>query len=95
MVMIRPERIRLATAELAARPNGVSVTLVEMIFQGPVVRFVLRDGAGSQIIAHVDDEERPSGLAPGAHIWASWDPSAARLLPPRPPSRGDGDEGTV
>lgn len=95
MVMVRPERIRLAPTELVGRPSGIPVTLVEMIFQGPVVRFVLRDGAGSQIIAHVDDEERPNGVAPGAQIWASWDPSAARLLPPRPPLRGDGDEGAM
>ena len=59
------------------------MTLTEMIFQGPVLRCVLRDGADGEIVAHVDDDERPDGLQRGAEMWASWDPNGARLLPPR------------
>jgi putative spermidine/putrescine transport system ATP-binding protein len=85
MVMVRPERIRLAATPPSVAVNAIPVTLEEMIFQGPVVRFVLRDGAGCEIIAHLDDDERPSGIARGAALWATWDPSASRLLP-RPTS---------
>jgi spermidine/putrescine transport system ATP-binding protein len=81
-VMVRPERIRLSAAAPGGTANAIPVTLEEMIFQGPVVRFVLRDGAGSELIAHVDDDERPAGIARGAQVWASWDPAASRLLPP-------------
>jgi spermidine/putrescine transport system ATP-binding protein len=83
MVMIRPERLRLSAAEPVGNANSIPVTVVEMIFQGPVVRFVMRDGSGSEIIAHIDEDERPNGIARGATIWASWDPAASRLLPPR------------
>jgi spermidine/putrescine transport system ATP-binding protein len=83
MVMIRPERLRLSAADPVGNANAIPVTLVEMIFQGPVVRFVLRDGGGSEILANVDEDERPNGIARGATIWASWDPAASRLLPPR------------
>ena len=83
MVMVRPERIRLAAAQPTGQVNAIPVRLEEMIFQGPVVRFVLRDGGGAEIIAYVDDDERPSGLDRGDAIWATWDPSASRLLPPR------------
>ncbi len=93
MVMVRPERIRLAAAQPAGPVNTIPVTLAEMIFQGPVVRFVLRDAAGAEIIAHVDDDERPGGIARGATVWATWDPSASRLLPPRlvPAVEADGE----
>jgi len=83
MVMIRPERVQLGADEPGDQVNALPVTLIEMIFQGPVVRFVLRDGDDREIIAHVDDDERPSGIARGDRIWASWDPTGSRLLPPR------------
>jgi spermidine/putrescine transport system ATP-binding protein len=83
VVMVRPERIKLAVNEPGGGVNAVPVTVVETIFQGPVVRCVLRDTAGTEMIAHVDDDERPPGLARGARMWAVWDPAASRLLPPR------------
>jgi spermidine/putrescine transport system ATP-binding protein len=84
VVMVRPERIRLAAAEPSAPRNAIPVTLVETIFQGPVVRFVLRAAAGQELIAHLDQDERPTDVERGASIWACWDPAASRLLPPRP-----------
>ena len=83
MVMIRPERLRLVTEQPAAPLNAMPVTLEEMIFQGPVVRFMLRDADDREIVAHVDEDERPSGLNRGDRIWATWEPNASRLLPPR------------
>ena len=67
------------------------VTLVETIFQGPVVRCVLRDAAETEIVAHIDEDERPAGLQRGQRLWAAWEPNASRLLPPRaaePRARG-------
>jgi spermidine/putrescine transport system ATP-binding protein len=83
MVMIRPERLRLVAEQPAAPLNALPVTLEEMIFQGPVVRFILRDVDDREIVAHVDEDERPSGINRGDRIWAAWEPSASRLLPPR------------
>ena len=82
LVMVRPERIRLSGGDPAPPANAVRVTLVERIFQGAIVRFVLRDVAGGELIAHVD-ADRLGGIASADTLWASWEPSAARLLPSR------------
>ena len=37
---------------------------------------------GTEIVAHVGPEDTVTGLEPGQTLWASWDPDAARLLPP-------------
>jgi hypothetical protein len=44
------------------------------------------------MIAHIDDDERPDGLAAGVSMWASWDPNGVRLLPPRHPARAGADD---
>lgn len=43
----------------------------------------MRDDANDDIVASIDESERPQGLLPGARMWAMWDPAIARLLPPR------------
>ena len=83
VLMIRPERIKLLTAPPGAPWNAVQATVTDIVFQGPVLRCVLRDDAGHEILAHVDDDERPDNLATGARVWVAWDVAGARLLPPR------------
>ncbi|HSP97504.1 MAG TPA: ABC transporter ATP-binding protein [Candidatus Dormibacteraeota bacterium] len=94
VVMLRPERIELTTNPAATRWGAIPVQVVDVIFQGPVLRCLLRDATGGEITAHIDDDERPQGLTRGAEMWASWDPNGACLLPPQPaPPRGtDVDE---
>jgi spermidine/putrescine transport system ATP-binding protein len=82
MVMIRPERIELARQH-APGEASLPVTVVETIFQGPVLRCVLRDARGDEIVAHLGGGRRPAGPAIGEAGWASWQLDAARLLPPR------------
>jgi spermidine/putrescine transport system ATP-binding protein len=82
MVMIRPERVRLSVEQPAGTPS-VPVTVTELIFQGPVVRCVLRDVVGSEIVAHLASDRRLAKPGIGETGWASWDDDAARLLPPR------------
>ena len=80
LVMIRPERVRVSTA----RPEGESAlpaTVVELIFQGPVVRCVLRDAAGNEILAHLASDRRIARPGIGEQGWASWARDSARLLP--------------
>lgn len=85
MVMVRPERIKLALHEPNGPTNAVPVTLVDTVFQGPVVRCVLRDAAETEIVANIDEDDRPAGLERGQRLWAAWEPNASRLLPPRAP----------
>ncbi len=81
VLMIRPERIKLLAAPPEGRWNAVQATVTEIVFQGPVLRCLLHDDAGHEILVHIDDDERPEHLAKGARLWAAWDVPGARLLP--------------
>jgi spermidine/putrescine transport system ATP-binding protein len=85
IVMVRPERVKVSATPPAAELHHcvVPVTVRDVIFQGPVLRCLLRDDEGDDILANIDEAERPAGLEPGARMWAVWDPSVARLLEPR------------
>ena len=80
-VMVRPERIRLATDQSAAVATCVSTRVTGVTFQGPVVRAALRAGDGTEVVAHVGPEDDLPVLRPGDAIWVTWDDDAARLLP--------------
>jgi spermidine/putrescine transport system ATP-binding protein len=88
IVMVRPERVKVSAAPPAAELHHcvVPVTVRDVIFQGPILRCLLRDDEGDDIMATIDEAERPAGLEPGARMWAVWDPSVARLLRPGPAS---------
>jgi len=84
IVMVRPERVRVTASSPSTESHHcvVPVTVRDVIFQGPVLRCLMRDDEGDDIIANIDEAERPEGLVPGARMWAVWDPSVARLLRP-------------
>ena len=85
-VMVRPERLRLATASVR---EGLSVTVETVAFQGPVMRCTLRAGDGTELVARVGPEQAVSGLRPGQTLHVSWDADAARLLPPAEAAAGE------
>jgi spermidine/putrescine transport system ATP-binding protein len=81
--MIRPERMHLSV------PNGGSpavggasldAEVVDLVFQGPLIRFELRATDGSPLIAHVGPETDLPMLRPGDAVKVGWDPDAGRLL---------------
>ena len=89
-VMVRPERLRLTGNE--AGTGGVPVTTRHVVFQGPVIRCILVAPDGTEIVAHVGPEQAIPDLEPGLQLRVSWDPDAARLLPPArqaPPVEAD------
>jgi spermidine/putrescine transport system ATP-binding protein len=89
-VMVRPERLRLTGRD--AGTSGVPVTVRHVVFQGPVIRCILVAPDGTEIVAHLGPEEAIPDLEPGLHLQVSWDPDAARLLPPAtqpPPIEAD------
>jgi spermidine/putrescine transport system ATP-binding protein len=79
-VMVRPERLRLAGKD--ADTSGMPVTIQHVVFQGPVIRCILVAPDGTEIVAHVGPEQSIPNLEPGLQLRVSWDPDAARLLPP-------------
>jgi spermidine/putrescine transport system ATP-binding protein len=81
VVMIRPERVFLRRDEPYGDSSRLQLTLTEMVFQGPVIRCVLRDASGLEVVANIPSDRQPNGLACGASLWADWDRDACRLLP--------------
>ena len=95
LVMVRPERVRLSATPPGDDLAAVPATIVEIVFQGAVLRVVVRDGAGRELIAHIADAACPAGLERGASIWAVWDPAASRLLPPSGPEASAAGSGAT
>ncbi len=82
-LVVRPERLVLA-AEPPAVPTAVQAVVASAVFQGPVVRCILRAADGTEIVCHVEPDDEPLGIEPGRSLWVSWDVDAARLLPAAP-----------
>jgi spermidine/putrescine transport system ATP-binding protein len=82
LLMIRPERLELAAGEPPPGRLGLPVTCTDLVFQGPVRRCALRDPSGGELIDYLEASREAPGVRPGATLWVSWDPDAARLLRP-------------
>ena len=91
-LMVRPERLHVSTAQPAPPLVGITATVADLVFQGPVVRLGLRAGDGAPVVAHVGPEEDLPMLRPGDQVWVSWEPDAAILLPPADPVHTEVDE---
>ncbi|MGZ4802470.1 MAG: TOBE domain-containing protein, partial [Acidimicrobiia bacterium] len=79
-LMVRPERMHLRLEEPRDGLASVAAEVVDLVFQGPVVRFDLRAPDGSAIVVHVGPEEDLPLQRQGARVWACWEPDAGRLL---------------
>jgi spermidine/putrescine transport system ATP-binding protein len=82
LLMIRPERLELGAAEPPPGRLGLPVTCTDLVFQGPVRRCALRDPSGGELVDYLEASREAPGVRPGAALWVSWDPDAARLLRP-------------
>jgi spermidine/putrescine transport system ATP-binding protein len=84
-LMVRPERVRVSVDEPAALSARASVTVTDLVFQGPVVRLTLEAADKSQLVAHVGTDTDLPLLRPGDTVWAAWEPASSRVLPGHPP----------
>jgi spermidine/putrescine transport system ATP-binding protein len=84
VLMVRPERIMISTAAPGPTGQRVRGTVVDLTFQGPIVRLVLHASDGTPIIANIDPDHDLPMLRPGDSVWASWSTSAASVLPAAP-----------
>jgi ABC-type Fe3+/spermidine/putrescine transport system ATPase subunit len=82
ILMLRPERLEVVTAEPGANLIALPVTCTDLVFQGAVLRCALRDAESNEIIAHVEATRHDPALRTGASLWLAWPPEAARLLYP-------------
>ena len=74
--MIRPERMHLRVGGDA----GFEAKVVDLVFQGPLVRFELATPDGSALVAHVGPDEELPLLRPGDAVRVVWDADGGRLL---------------
>lgn len=84
VLMVRPERITISTNHPGPTTQGVRGTVVDLTFQGPIVRLVLHAGDDTPIIANIDPDHDLPMLRPGDTVWAAWDATAASVLPASP-----------
>lgn len=83
-LMVRPERIRVTPSSQDVPPGdvaGVPAKVVDLTFQGPVVRLSLAAPDESTVIAHVGPEQDLPLLRPGDEVFVSWSPDASLVLP--------------
>ena len=81
-VMVRPERVRISMAQPADTGDvAVRATVVDLTFQGPMLRLALAAADGSAILAHVGAEQDLPMLRPGDEVFAGWSPAASLVLP--------------
>ncbi len=84
VLMVRPERITISTIDPGPTNQRVRGTVVDLTFQGAVVRLVLHASDDTTIIANIDPDHDLPMLRPGDTVWASWNASAASVLPASP-----------
>ena len=80
-VMVRPERVRVSMGEPSGDVAAVPAKVVDLTFQGPVLRLSLVAADGSPILAHVGPEQDLPLLRPGDDVYAGWVPDASLVLP--------------
>ena len=78
--MVRPERMHLSVDRPGSEGAAVPTEVVDLVFQGPVVRFDLRGPGGSELVAHVGPEDDLRLPHAGDRLWARWEPDSGRLL---------------
>jgi len=79
--MVRPERVRVSMGPPTGDIAAVPATVVDLTFQGPVLRLSLAAPDGSAILAHIGPEQDLPMLRPGDEVYAGWSPEASLVLP--------------
>jgi spermidine/putrescine transport system ATP-binding protein len=80
-VMVRPERVRVSMSPPTGDITAVPAKVVDLTFQGPVLRLSLAAPDGSAILAHIGPEQDLPMLRPGDEVYAGWSPEASLVLP--------------
>jgi spermidine/putrescine transport system ATP-binding protein len=78
LVVLRPERLGISPDPPTDEATGrVQAKVMDIVFQGPVVRFDLQTFDESQLVVLLLAHERPSGIESGDEVWVSWEPEIA------------------
>ncbi len=80
-LMVRPERVRVTMERPAGEVAAVPAKVVDLTFQGPVLRLSLTAADGSPVVAHIGPEQDLPMLRPGDDVYVGWAPDASLVLP--------------
>lgn len=80
-LMVRPERVRVSMEQPPVDAASVPAKVVDLTFQGPVLRLSLAAADGSAVLAHVGPEQDLPLLRPGDDVYVGWSPDASLVLP--------------
>jgi spermidine/putrescine transport system ATP-binding protein len=80
-LMVRPERVRVSMEPPTGDVAAVRAKVVDLTFQGPVLRLSLAAADDSPILAHVGTEQNLPMLRPGDDVYVGWSPDASLVLP--------------
>jgi spermidine/putrescine transport system ATP-binding protein len=81
LVVLRPERLSVSPVPPADEPTGrIQARVMDIVFQGSVVRFDLQTLDERQVVVLLMAHERPSGIEPGDKVWVTWEPDTAYAL---------------
>ena len=80
-LMVRPERVRVSMEQPTGDLATVAAKVVDLTFQGPVLRLSLAAADDSPILAHVGPEQNLPLLRPGDDVFVCWSPDASLVLP--------------
>lgn len=76
---LRPERLWLSAQAGEEGQNALQGSLTEIVFMGPITRFVVRLQGGTSLLAErQNDESLPFQV--GDAVWVHWDAAAGSLL---------------
>ena len=79
--MVRPERIAVSTQPPTGNVVAVPGKVIDLHFQGPILRLSVTARDGSTIVAHVGPEADLPLLRPGDDVYLAWSPDASLVLP--------------
>jgi len=80
-VMVRPERVRVSLDQPTGDLVAVPAKVVDLTFQGPVLRLSMVASDGTPVLAHIGPEQDLPMLRPGDEVYAGWTPEASLVLP--------------
>jgi len=80
-LMVRPERVRVTMERPAGEVAAVPAKVVDLTFQGPVLRLSLAAADGSPVVVHIGPEQDLPMLRPGDDVYVGWAPDASLVLP--------------
>jgi len=82
LLVLRPERLRISAGPLREETKGrIGARVVDVVFQGPVVRFDLQTAEGRDLVAIMLAQDRPADVQAGSDVQVTWDAESAYVLP--------------